>query len=109
MKSDESEPYKTPTERGMERLKKQLENPAKIDLSKFEKPNSNNDKEKLQQALGDTSEKMTVDDFNKRLMGMNKANEPEIYKTPTEQGMDNLRRQLENPTKIDLSKFEKKR
>lgn len=109
MKSDEPEPYKTPTERGMERLKKQLENPTKIDLSKFEKPNSNNDKEKLQQALGDTSEKMTVDDFNKRLMGMNKSNEPEIYKTPTEQGMDNLRRQLENPTKIDLSKFEKKR
>ena len=109
LKTDEPEPYKTPTERGMERLRQQLENPTKIDLSKIEKPKNNSDKEKLQQVLGDTSEKMTVDDFNKKLMGLNKTDEPEPYKTPTERGMERLRQQLENPTKIDLSKIEKKR
>lgn len=109
MKSNEPEPYKTPTERGMEKLRQQLDNPTKIDLSKFDKTKNNSEKEKLQQALGNTTEKMTVDDFNKKLMGMNNAEEPEPYKTPTEQGMERLRQQLENPTKIDLSKFEKKR
>lgn len=108
-KSAETEPYKTPTERGMQRLKQQLNNPLKIDLSNFEKQNNGNEKEKLHKALGNTSEKMTVDDFNKRLMGLNNNNEKELYKTPTEQGIENLRQQLENPEKIDLSKFNKKR
>ena len=33
---------------------------------------------------------------------------PEPYKTDTERGIDNLQRQLDNPKKIDLSKFEPK-
>jgi hypothetical protein len=43
---DKTEQYKAPTERGMERLRQQLENPKKIDLSQFEKPQNNTDNEK---------------------------------------------------------------
>jgi hypothetical protein len=35
LSSNETEPYRTDTERGMERLRQQLENPRKIDLSKI--------------------------------------------------------------------------
>ena len=112
-KDTEPEVYKTPTERGMERLRQQLQNPTKIDLSQFEKGKPKDETEKLQQALGDTSQKMTVGDLNKKLMDMNngdtETNEPEVYKSPTEYGMERLRQQLENPTKIDLSKFDRKR
>lgn len=112
-KDTEPEVYKTPTERGMERLRQQLQNPTKIDLSQFEKGKPKDETEKLQQALGDTSQKMTVGDLNKKLMDMNngdtETNEPEVYKSPTEYGMERLRQQLENPTKIDLSKFNRKR
>ena len=103
-----SELYRTDTERGMENLRQQLQNPRKIDLSKFGKPKK--DKEPTEQELsdlrnrlGDTSDRISMKDLNDRLAGKTTA-----YKTDTERGMENLRQQLQNPRKIDLSKIPKR-
>jgi len=107
--------YKTPTERGMESLKAQLANPRKIDLSKFSKPKTSDDSEKemqdLRNRLGDTSDRINIGDLNKRLSQAPK--EPElkddtkdgVYRTDTERGLDRLRDNIANATKIDLSKI----
>lgn len=102
----ETEVYKTPTERGMERLRQQLDNPQKIDLSQFEK---NKDIENLRQKLGDTNDVITVNDLNQKLANNTNADNTDVYKTDTERGLEKLRQQLENPTKIDLSQFERNR
>lgn len=93
---DKSEPktkndvYKTETETNMERLRQQVNNPIKL------------------------SDIKTNDAF-KQLGKSQKDNEkPEpktkedVYKTDTEIGMEKLKQQLQNPKKIDLSKFERK-
>lgn len=93
---DKSEPktkndvYKTETETNMERLRQQVNNPIKL------------------------SDIKTNDAF-KQLGKNQKDNEkPEpktkedVYKTDTEIGMERLKQQLQNPKKIDLSKFERK-
>ena len=93
---DKSEPktkndvYKTETETNMERLRQQVNNPIKL------------------------SDIKTNDAF-KQLGKTQKDNEkPEpktkedVYKTDTEIGMEKLKQQLQNPKKIDLSKFERK-
>ena len=107
--------YKTPTERGMESLKAQLANPRKIDLSKFSKPKTVGDNEKemqdLRNRLGDTSDRINIGDLNKRLSQTPKEPElkgdtkDDIYRTDTERGMDSLRDNIANATKIDLSKI----
>ena len=99
----ETELYRTPTERGMERLKQQLQNPRKIDLDNL--PNQGKEIEDLRSKLGDTSNPIKMKDLNNRLSATPKE---EPYKTPTERGLDNLRKQLENPKKIDLSKLPKR-
>ena len=95
--------YRTPTERGMERLKQQLENPRKIDLNKL--PSQRKEIEDLRKRLGDTSKPIKMDDLNNRLSA---KPEKEPYKSPTERNMEKLRQQLENPKKIDLSKLPKR-
>lgn len=72
--------YKTDTERGIERLRQQLQNPRTIDLSQFQPKNrqQNNQQEEPQQ--------------------------DNLYKTDTERGLENLRQQLRNPRRIDLSR-----
>lgn len=116
--------YKTPTERGMERLRQQLNNPQKIDLTQFG-PNgqrrqatiqqpSQADLDRLRAQLGDTSDRITMQDLNNRLSQpvqqptQAEPKQPELFKTPTEQGLDRLRQQLNNPKKIDLSKIPKR-
>ena len=107
--------YKTDTERGMERLRQQLQNPQKIDLSKFKrKPKSKEQKEKdldkLRKTLGDKP--MSLSDLNKKMTDNDQpVEEPkkeEPFKTDTERGMERLRQQLQNPQKIDLSKIPKR-
>ena len=110
----EPELYRTDTERGMERLRQQLENPRKIDLGKVGNPqpkqrNTDNDATEkeladLRQRLGDTSKPISMKDLNSRLSG--KTEQP--YRTDAERGMERLRQQLENPRKIDLSKMPKR-
>jgi DNA-binding LacI/PurR family transcriptional regulator len=53
----------------------------------------------------DPSNPIKMKDLNNRLSAKPKE---EPYKTPTERGLDNLRKQLENPKKIDLSKLPKR-
>ena len=92
LKDKGEEVYKTDTERNMDNLRKQLDNPRKIDLSKFQQ----------------NKEPISFKDFNKNLQNDLKDKDEEIYKTDTERNMDNLRKQLDNPRKIDLSKFSKR-
>ena len=84
----EEEIFKTDTEKRMDYLRTQLENPRKIDLSQFDK------NKQPPQTLAQLSQKM--------------EQEPDVYKTDTEKRMDYLRKQLENPRKIDLNQFNKK-
>ena len=96
-----SDIYKTDTERGMERLRQQLNNPTYIsDLQ-----SKNSDIEKLSQQLGDTSEPIKMGDLQQRLSQEPKS---DIYKTDTERGMERLHQQLQNPKKIDLTSVPKR-
>ena len=101
--------YKTDTEVGMERLRKQLENPEKIDVSKFSTSARASEKgedekkaelDKLRSVLKD-KQQMTLSDLGRKMRD-GKTND-DVYKTDTEKGMERLRKQLENPEKIDLS------
>ena len=108
--------YKTDTERGMDRLSQQLQNPQKIDLTQFErKPKSQQEKEKELQKLRQTlSDKpISLSDLNKKMkeetpQEPSTQNQEDIYKTDTERGMDRLSQQLQNPQKIDLSRIPKR-
>ena len=80
--TNKPEIYKTDTERGMERLRQQLQNPKRIDLTQFSRRNNN-----IQQQNNNSQEA------------------DNLYKTDTERGLENLRQQLKNPRKIDLSKI----
>ena len=109
--------YKTDTERGIENLRKQLENPKKIDL------------DTLRNRLGDTSKPIKYADLVKRMSQENdnsdsgskeseeiqqnaetsSKNSDNLYKTDTERNMERLKQQLNNPKKINLSQFSKQR
>ncbi len=109
----QSEIYKTDTERGMDRLRQQLQNPQKIDLTQLQrKPKSQQEKEKelekLRQTLSDKP--ISLSDLNKKMkeetpQEPSTPKQPELYKTDTERGMDRLRQQLQNPQKIDLNRI----
>lgn len=106
-----TELYKTDTERGLNNLQRQLDNPRKIDLAKFEPKDKDKKLAQLKKLRNTLSDKpMSLKDLNKEL---NKSDtedsigEPELYKTDTERRLNNLQRQLDNPRKIDISKFEK--
>lgn len=72
--------FKTDTEKQMERLKQQTENPITLkDLNSEQEEQSSSPK-----------------------------TNQDIYKTDTERGMENLKKQLENPQMIDLSKIPQK-
>ena len=116
--ANEPELFKTDTERNMERLRQQLNNPKKIDLSQFDrKPRQKTPEEqkkeleKLRQTLKD-NENITLSDLNKKMNEPEKVEttteQPELFKTDTERNMERLRQQLQNPQKIDLSRIPKK-
>ena len=108
LKDEPDTTYKTPTERGMENLRKQLENPRKIDLDKTNGVKPEEDElTDLRNRLGDTSDRINIGDLNNRLRG---TQEPEteddsLYRTDTERGMEELRNKIANASKIDLSKI----
>lgn len=120
--SDKDDVYITDTERGMQNLRKQLENPRKIDLSQFDKRKTapkkevdavddtlDNAKDKINSIMG---KQMTFRELNDTLSGNNEEEDVEnsdnLYKTDTERGLESLKKQLENPRTIDLSKIPKK-
>lgn len=91
--------YKTDTEKGMERLGRQIQNPQKNDLSKFDRNGKSKGKklqdlEKLRQTL-DTEKPITLADLSKNLNSTNSSEDdtssPELYKTDTERRMGRLR------------------
>ena len=118
LKPKEDDIYKTDTERGMERLRQQLEKPKYIqDINPSVKQKELND---LRKKLGDTTGPITVKDLNNRLaqkpeetvpvsQTQQTPNEDDVYKTDTERNMDKLKQQLNNPQYIDLSRFKKRR
>ena len=117
--NNEPEIYKTDTERGLEHLAKQLENPTYISdiiknknfgpVLKKNKELSNTNKR------GISKPNISNNAINNNSYGPlfknndNKTNnEPEIYKTDTERGLEHLAKQLENPTYIsDVMKDKK--
>ena len=118
LKPKEDDIYKTDTERGMERLRQQLEKPKYIqDINPSVKQKELND---LRKKLGDTTGPITVKDLNNRLaqkpeetvplsQTQQTPKEDDVYKTDTERNMDKLKQQLNNPQYIDLSRFKKRR
>lgn len=124
-----SDVYRTPTETGYSRLLGQLNNPniQKIDLSKFDKkPKTQQELEKQKQSDDKQLDKVKdlikqKDKFTKQELDNATTIEPEpettpkpeepktdVYRTPTETGMESLRNQLQSPRKIDLSKIPKR-
>jgi hypothetical protein len=97
---------KTDTENAMDYLRKQLNNPEKIDLSKFNRGTQNktpySTTQNVKQANPTAQQPMT-----RQGVGQQYTNKP-IMKTDTENAMDYLRKQLENPEKLDLSRIPKK-
>lgn len=88
--------YKTDTEKAMDRLRQQIDNPIYMsnpnDIRTLgqERPNVNN--KQNQEPQPPTNKPLTNEPSNNNL-----------YKTDTERSMDNLRNQLNNPRKVDQS------
>lgn len=92
--SKQPEIYKTDTERGLERLRQQLQNPKKIDLSQFErKPKTEQEKErelkKLRQVL--TDKPISLTDLNKKMK--ENPQDSEEYNTNADYESSNLKQQ----------------
>lgn len=113
---EQADVYKTDTEKGIENLKKQLQNPKTIDLSQFDKKPRQKSKEeqerdlnKLRQTLKD-KQPITLADLNKKMNEpqTTDSQEPEVFKTDTEKNLEHLRQQLKNPQKIDLDQIPRK-
>lgn len=128
-KGEDQPVYKTDTEKRMQSLRQQMQHPIKVsDLlpSKDNKPTlqhgpkTKTEPDKQQQPTQPTvptqptdnnqsaptpsqESPMTFAEFNRRL-----RNGEDLFKTDTEKGMENLRKQLENPQKIDLSQIPKR-
>lgn len=72
--------------------------------------------DQFRQRIGDTSKPISPNELRKRLsepeqpqqIEQPEENKSELYRTDTERGLENLRKQLENPRKIDLDKIPKR-
>lgn len=91
----ESDIYKTDTEKGIEYLRKQLDNPKYI--SDLVKTKNFGDK-----SMNATSGPVTKDDVtnNNENTPLDSINEPDIYKTDTEKDIEKRRETLNNPQKV---------
>lgn len=104
------EVYKTDTEKNLERLRQQVQNPIKLSDIKTKqgfktfnnqeqpKPTPSGPKLKSEPQPTNTTAQAQVQQ-------QNNVQEPDVYKTDTERNMERLRQQLNNPRKIDLSKI----
>ena len=88
-----SDLFKSNTERNMERLRQQVLNPIKLSDIKTQNGFRN-----IKEPPKETGPKLKSQD----------KKHSELYRTDTERGMENLRQQLQNPRKIDLSKIPKR-
>lgn len=125
--------YKTDTEKGIEKLRKQLDKPITLDdligkknvepqvdkgettptptthgpktKDEISKPevNTSQDTSQPNNDNNQQSNTMSYPEFTKRL-----RDGEDLFKTDTERKIDNLRKQLDNPRKIDLSNIPKR-
>ena len=92
--------FKTDTEKRMERLKQQLNNPIKLSDIKTKQGFRQYDTKPI--SIRDLQNMLVK--RNQNLNNQTNSNN-DLYKTDTERRMDRLRQQLDNPLKIDLSKI----
>lgn len=108
--------FKTDTERRMQSLRQQVQNKITVDdlLAKKAKETATIDQQSGPKTKADLTQPqkpeqepkeqhMTFGELTKKLQ-----NGENLFKTETEQRMDRLRQQLNNPTKIDLSRIPKR-
>lgn len=114
---EDGDVFKTDAERGMERTRQQLNNP--INVNNLNKPKQNEPKEpelKDEEPKQDTyktpaerrGETETEEPQQQQEPQEEPQGEPEednLYKTPTERKMEQLRQNVANASKIDLSKI----
>jgi hypothetical protein len=81
--------YKTDTEKGMEKLKQQLQNTKKINLE----PNKKEEPKIV--------EPSSIEPIQPKIVEPEVPIKPEIYKTETEKNIEKLKKQLENPKNIN--------
>lgn len=111
--------YKTDTERSLDKLRKQVERPVMLHDLLPDKSTNTTDKgkepptptthgPKLKQEPENNTDSDNKDDIQAipypEFMRRLRDNE-DLYKTDTERKMDNLRKRLDNPEKIDLSRI----
>lgn len=130
-KGEEQPVYQTDTEKRMQSLRRQMQHPIKLDdllpQKNSQQPQQHGPKTKTSADTQTTQQPtqstqpteptqqsdnnvapttpsqespMSFAEFNRRL-----RNGENLFKTDTERGMENLRKQLENPKKIDLSQI----
>ena len=130
-RNNSNDVFKTDTEKRMERLKQQLNNPIKLSDIKtkqgFRQYDTNNSvktksgpRQKSEPTSSDKTnntqsnqqpEPISIRDLQNMLVKRNQnlndqtSSNNDLYKTDTERRMDRLRQQLDNPLKIDLSKI----
>ena len=97
--------YKTDTENRMERLRQQLDNPIKLSDLKLKNGFDQNLRTKSETDYGP---KLKSDNSKEIQPQGSTSTNDEVYKADTENKMERLRKQLENPIKIDLNKIPKK-
>lgn len=118
--------FKTDTEKRMERLRQQLDNPITLSDIKtkqgFRQYNNNTEKtqsgpkQKSQSADSSNNsqqpEPINIRDLQRILQQRNKSinnqQDNDVFKTDTEKGVERLRQQLDNPVKIDLNQIPRK-
>ena len=118
--------FKTDTEKRMERLRQQLDNPITLSDIKtkqgFRQYNNNTQKtqsgpkQKSQSADNSNNiqqpEPINIRDLQRILQQRNKSinnqQDNAVFKTDTEKGVERLRQQLDNPVKIDLNQIPRK-
>lgn len=123
---EDVEIYKTSTEKKINRLKKQIENPSFIEKGedikreKTVEPNKTEEPKPAEPEAKTEPENFDSDEIKRNFNKNAKIYEPEkdedeteesednLFKTDTEIAMDNLKKQLENPKRIDLNKFNRK-
>lgn len=119
--------FKTDTEKRMERLRQQLDNPITLSDIKTKQGfrQYNNDNTPKTQS-GPKQKSQSVDNSNdiqqpepinirdlqrilqQRNRTINNQQDNDVFKTDTEKGVERLRQQLDNPVKIDLNQIPRK-
>lgn len=94
--------YKTDTEKGMNRLRQQVDNP--INISDLKTKNSFGDLDKkLDNNTNVSGAKEKPQQDNPEQVLTNTNNDSNIYRTDTEQNIDRLKQQVNNPRYVDPS------